>query len=202
MTALPPIALTGRLRSGKNAVADYLTETYGYTQFAFGDELKRHYHAIFGASETKPREGYQWFGQTMRQRDPDVWVRKCFEAIEREDGAFFRGGYSLINTKTDETLISVPANPLRPVITDIRQPNEFERCRSEGFVIIRITAPESLRIDRAIKSADNFALSDLTHDTESHVDKFAADYEIVNDGTLADLYAKVDAIIAEVAANG
>ena len=189
---LPPIALTGRLRSGKNAVADYLTETYGYTQFAFGDELKRHYHAIFGDTETKPREGYQWFGQTMRQRDPDVWVRKCFDNINAKSSAIAYA-QSLITVEPPLKL-----RQFRPVITDLRQPNEFERCRSEGFVIIRITAPESLRIDRAIKSADNFALSDLTHDTESHVDKFAVDYEIVNDGTLADLYAKVDAIIAEV----
>ena len=185
---LPPIALTGRLRSGKNVVADYLTENYGYTQFAFGDELKRHYHATFGETETKPREGYQWFGQTMRQRDPDVWVRKCFDKIAFYSGLIQRGQ---LHTPFPNA-----------VITDLRQPNEFEACKRQGFVIIRITAPESVRIDRAIKSADNFALSDLTHDTESHVDKFAVDYEIANDGTLAELYAKVDAIIAEVAANG
>lgn len=184
---LPNIALTGRMRSGKNAVADYLTQNYGYTQFAFGDELKRHYHAIFGATETKPREGYQWFGQTMRERDPDVWVRKCFDKIAFYSGLIQRGQ---LHTQFPNA-----------VVTDLRQPNEFERCRSEGYVIIRVTAPEALRIDRAIKSADSFALRDLTHDTESHVDGFAVDYEIVNDGTLAELYAKVDAIMAEVSRN-
>ncbi|PAD72423.1 adenylate kinase [Paenibacillus campinasensis] len=179
----PHIAITGLLRSGKNAVADYLTQNYGYTQFAFGDELKRYYHELFGPSETKPREGYQWFGQTMRERDPDIWVRKCFERINGREYLedYWAEMYGL--------------RSFRAVISDLRQPNEFDRCRSEGYTIIRVTAPEALRIDRAIKSADNFALADLTHDTESHVDSFAVDYEIVNDGTLADLYAKVDGII-------
>ena len=187
MTLLP-IALTGRLRSGKNAVADYLTETYGYTQFAFGDELKRDFHRRYREipHDPKPRAGYQFHGQFMREHyGENIWLDACFDNIRYAATCPVSGD-----------------DNLRPVITDLRQPNEFDRCRSEGFVIIRITAPESVRIDRAIKSADNFVLSDLTHDTESHVDKFAADYEIINDGTLADLYAKVDAIIAEVATNG
>lgn len=179
----PDIAITGLLRSGKNAVADYLTQNYGYTQFAFGDELKRYYHELFGPSETKPREGYQTFGQFCRERDPDIWVRKCFEDI-----GLWRAGYEYLYN-----------SPFRAVISDLRQPNEYVRCRSEDFVIIRVTAPEALRIDRAIKSADTFNLRDLTHETESHVNTFAVDYEIVNDGSLAELYAKVDEVMRKVA---
>lgn len=183
----PDVAITGLLRSGKDAVAEYLAREYGYTRFAFGDELKRYYHELFGATDTKPREGYQWFGQTMRERDPDIWVRKCFENIEetREDFELYpyENNYALF----------------RAVISDLRQPNEYDRCRSEGYVIIRVTAPEALRIDRAIKSADMFNLRDLTHETESHVNTFAVDYEIVNDGTLAELYAKVDEVMRKVA---
>ncbi|WP_054955023.1 hypothetical protein [Paenibacillus dakarensis] len=183
---LPNIALTGRLRSGKNAVADYLTANYGYTQFAFGDALKRHYHDIFGETETKPREGYQSFGQFCRQYDPEIWLRKCFDFIAAFKYAIDSGVYTPWPNA---------------VITDLRQPNEFDRCRAEGYAIIRITAPEWLRIDRAVGSKDTFTLAELTHDTESHVDTFAVDYEIVNDGTLAELYAKIDAIIAEISRN-
>lgn len=185
---LPNIALTGRLRSGKDTAAAYLVERYGYVRFAFGDELKRYYHELFGETETKPREGYQWFGQAMRQRDPDVWVRKCFEQIAEE--AADRRPLTKYN--------GFP--PLRAVITDLRQPNEFERCRSEGYVIIRINCPESLRIHRAIESADKFALADLTHETEQHVDSFAVDYEVNNADTVDDLYAQIDAILTEVSA--
>jgi dephospho-CoA kinase len=198
---LPNISLCGKLRSGKDSVAAYLVRQYGYTRFAFGDELKRYYHELFGETGTKPREGYQWLGQTMRQRDPDVWVRKCFSAIDTEDKRFYRGHHQVLNSKTREVLIDVPANPLRAVITDLRQPNEYDRCRVEGFVIIRVNAPEGVRINRAVESADTFNLADLRHETESHVDTFAVDYVINNDGTLAELHAQIDAIMAQVSAD-
>lgn len=169
---IPKIALTGEARSGKSIVADYLVGKYGFTRYAFGDELKRLAHLIFDdVSEfSKPRRLYQFFGQMCREYDPEVWIRKTFEKIYTD-------------------------NPEDILIEDLRQPNEYDRCRSEGYVIIRVTAPESLRIDRAIKSGDTFNLRDLTHDTESHVRSFDVDYEIVNDGTLAELYAKVDEVI-------
>jgi dephospho-CoA kinase len=178
---LPNIALTGAMRSGKDTVADYLVANYGYTRFAFGDALKRYANEIFDVDESaaKPRELYQWFGQTMRERDPDVWVRKCFDDIRYSRDCFVTGD-----------------DNQRAVISDLRQPSEYARCRAEGYVIIRVKAPESLRIHRAIESADKFALSDLTHDTESHVDGFAVDYEVENGGTLAELYRQIDAVMA------
>ncbi|UKS30183.1 adenylate kinase [Paenibacillus sp. HWE-109] len=159
----------------------YLAEKYGYQRFAFGDELKRYYHELFGNSTTKPREGYQWFGQTMRQRDPDVWVYKCFDQIRgmRQQAAKY------------------------PVaITDLRQPNEYERCRAEGYVIIRVNAPEGERFNRAVASADTFNYVDLRHETESHVDTFAVDYEFENSGSLAELHVKIDAILTGVSGYG
>ena len=187
--APPPIALTGLLRSGKDSVADYLVRQYGYTRFAFGDELKSYAHELFGGDPaSKPRELYQWFGQAMRQRDPNIWVRKCFEDIRN-----YRGVYEI------EYAAGFVSNPLRPVITDLRQPNEYERCRAEGYVIIRVTAPEDIRLERARQAGDAFRAEDLAHDTESHVAGFAVDYEIENAETMAELYAKVDAVMAGVA---
>jgi dephospho-CoA kinase len=178
---LPNIGICGGLRSGKDTVGDYISQNYGYTQFAFGDELKNDFHRRYPEipRDPKPRIGYQTHGQLMRRLiDEDIWVWKCFAEIKRVYYAHI---------------------PFRAVITDLRQPNEYDRCRAESYVIIRIKAPETLRIGRAIQSADTFNLRDLTHDTESHVDSFTVDYEIVNDGTLAELYAKVDAIMRELA---
>jgi len=188
----PNIALTGLMRSGKDALADYLTQNYGYTRFAFGDELKRYTHELFGEPDGKPRELYQWFGQTMRERDPDIWTRKCFEDIMES--------YEMVARKVYAGGVFHP--PFRAVISDLRHPNEYDRCRSESYVIIRVTAPESVRIDRAVKSSDTFNLRDLTHDTESHVEGFEVDYEVVNDGTLAELYAQIDVIMTQLTTEG
>lgn len=183
------IALTGKFRSGKDAVAHHLALEHGYTQFAFGDELKRYYHELFGDAEEKPREGYQWFGQNMRERDPNIWVRKCFDDIverQRSIAAKYANGGRWGATP-----------PFRVVISDLRQPNEFDRCRAEGYTIIRVNCPDELRIERARAAGDAFKPEDLTHDTEQHVDTFAVDYEVQNDGTLDELYAQIDAIIAQ-----
>lgn len=163
------IALTGKFRSGKDTVAEYLVEQYGFTKYAFGDELKFYAHELFGELTGKQRELYQWFGQTMRQRDPDIWVRKCFEAIG--------------------------SNPWKVVISDLRQPNEYKRCRKEGFVIIRVNAPEWLRVERAEAAGDEFDESTLHHETERYVDTFPVDYDVYNTGTFEELYRQIDRIM-------
>ena len=170
------IAITGKMRSGKDAVAGYLVENYGFTRYAFGDELKRYAHELFGPSPAKPRELYQWFGQTMRERDPDIWVRKCFEKIEEDRRRAV----------------------VRPVITDLRQPNEYERCRAEGFVIIRVNCRDEIRLERMKEAGDLFTEADLEHETETHVDTFAVDFEISNNGLILHTYEQIDVIMREL----
>ncbi|ANY67715.1 hypothetical protein BBD42_15510 [Paenibacillus sp. BIHB 4019] len=186
--ALPNIALTGGLRAGKDAVAAYLTQKYGYTRFAFGDgirEVTRRLYPEMYANGEKPRALLQGFGQMAREFDQNVWINDMYRRIEvaQIDCDNDNGNYSY---------------PFRAVISDLRQPNEYARCRAEGYAIIRVNAPDSLRIQRAVDSADTFQLSDMTHDTESHANGFAVDYEVENGGTLADLYAKIDEIMAEI----
>jgi dephospho-CoA kinase len=201
VTVLPNIAITGHLRSGKDEIGNRLSQRYGYVRFAFGDGIKdvcrRLYPDQFTdavGNDVKPRGLLQGVGQALRQFDPDVWVRQCFDKIAwmRDDcEAAQRGFLQHSNGR-------IPLIQFRAVITDLRQPNEYARCRAEGFVIIKVASQSALRIHRAATGGDTFKLADLTHETESHVDGFAADYEIVNDGTLDELYAKVDEIMAEL----
>ncbi|MDQ0168741.1 adenylate kinase [Paenibacillus tundrae] len=181
MTALPNIGLIGRLRSGKDTAADYLASKYGYTAFAFGDELKRDFHRRYREipRNPKPRVGYQMHGQLMREYYGEgVWVDACFENVDAHKLSF-----------SDPD--NVPA-----VITDTRQLNEAVRLKSAGYVLIRVEAPEALRIQRAIKSGDRFNLRDLTHGTETALDGFSADFTVTNDGDLAHLYRQIDEIVA------
>ncbi|MEK3836477.1 adenylate kinase [Paenibacillus sp. FSL R7-0128] len=180
---LPNVGLTGRLRSGKDTVGDYLASKYGYTQFAFGDALKRYAHEIFGhpAPGTKPRELYQWFGQTMRQRDPDVWVRKCLVNIDAH--------------RAHSNAVRGPGE-FRAVITDTRQPNEYEALSARSYVLIRVEASDGLRIQRAVESGDTFAYTDLAHGTETALDGYAANFTVTNDAGLAELHAQIDEIMS------
>jgi dephospho-CoA kinase len=178
------IALTGKLRAGKDVCSNHLYIKYGFNRIAFGEALKKEAHAVFPwiSQSSKPRALYQQFGQLMREIDPDVWVKHAERAVK---GAIdFR-----VNTGAERVGI---------VLTDVRQANEVAWCRENGFTLIRVTAPDEVRIARAIEAGDDFTMHDLAHETELAIDGFAVDYEIVNDGSVDDLKAQVDAIVADI----
>lgn len=179
------IALTGKMRSGKDTVAMHLAFEHGFEYpIAFGDKLKRTFHELFPwvSAQSKPREGYQRFGQLIREEfDENVWVKHLASTVELlEDSRKTRG----------------------IVITDLRQPNEYEWCHANGFIIVRVTAPDELRIARAKAAGDVFTDDELSHETERYVDEFEADYEIVNDGTVDELKAKIDELMNEIRRKG
>ena len=178
------IALCGKLRSGKSLVGNHLHIRHGFDEVAFGDALKRTVGDVFPwmTGLNKPRALLQQYGQLMREIDPDVWVS---HAERKVNGTIdFR-----VNTGADRVGI---------VITDLRQQNEYDWARANGFTIIRVTAPDDIRIARAIKAGDNFSENDLEHVTESAIDGFAVDYEIVNDGSVDDLQRKIDEIMEAI----
>jgi dephospho-CoA kinase len=182
------LALTGRIRSGKDTVADYLAEKYAFEKFAFAGAMKFYLHRLFPhiPSDPKPRRAYQVFGEGLRNLDlpgaADVWVDACLRQVD---------AHTWWHAEVDERGANV-------VITDLRTPREYERLRAEGFTIIRVTAPDQLRMDRAVEAGDDFTVHDFAHETELHVDSFEVDYEIVNDGTVEELKAKVDEVIAKI----
>jgi len=173
------LALCGKLRSGKSLVAGYLSLMHDFQPFAFGDALKNAFHRAFPQipRQPKPRAYYQSFGQWARTTiDENVWI----DATMRKVGEY------------------LSQNCLRILIEDVRQQNEYDRLKREGFVFVRITAPDELRIERAKKDGDDFAEADLVHETETFVDSFEVDYEVANDGTVDELCAKVDKVIRQL----
>jgi dephospho-CoA kinase len=178
------IALTGKMRSGKDTVANHLYIRHSFNRVAFGDALKKNAHATFPwVSEfSKPRALYQQFGQLMRQIEPNVWIKHAEQAVK---GAI-------------DFHVNTGAEKVGVVITDVRQQNEVDWCRANGFTLIRVTAPDEDRIARAKIAGDDFNEADLEHETESHIDSFDCDYEIVNAGSLDDLKAQIDAILAQI----
>jgi hypothetical protein len=185
----PPIklALCGRLRSGKDTAARYLTLFYDFQPFAFADPLKRYLHEIFPhvPREPKPRRLLQLFGQKMREIDPDVWINLTMRQIDE-----------YLRQHTCDRC--EPVLKPRVLISDCRQQNEFDRLRAEGFVFIRINADDKLRIKRAIEAGDKFTAEDLVHETELLVDMFPIDYEVLNNGSTTELYAQLDVIMRDL----
>ncbi|MDT3698601.1 MAG: hypothetical protein RO469_04165 [Thermincola sp.] len=109
------LALTGKMRSGKDTIAEYLIRQYNFKRFAFGDGIRKVCSEMFPeiVAQGKPRWLYQGIGQDLRKYDPDVWVKWLFREMERNP-------YPWI------------------VVTDLRQPNENDALVEAGFIIIKV----------------------------------------------------------------
>lgn len=173
------LAFVGKARSGKDTMGNYVIKNYGAHRFAFGDPLKEYAKELFPQyfeNGRKPRWILQKLGQAMREIDPDIWVRLTFNAIYKGE----RGGMEDF------------------CLTDARQPNEIERLRKEGFILIRVNAPDKLRIQRMIENGDNFKPEDLKHETEIMIDTYDVDYEIQNNGNLFEAFKQLEIILDKI----
>ena len=201
------IAICGQLRAGKSTVSEHLVHNHGFQPVSFGAELKSHADKLFAFSDVyksepivvddeqfggtrtigkrKPRRLFQDFGEKMRELDPNIWI-----------------GHAAEKVRLIELIATANGEQARIVIDDLRQPNEYEWARANGFTIIRVEASEDLRLKRAEQAGDSFSADDLAHDTEQHVDGFIVDYTIINDGNLVDLRRHIGEIMDEIKAKG
>jgi len=164
------IAVTGQMRTGKDTIAQAISQYLnhaGYSVFphTFGESLKAVATQLFPEEfkdGKKPRELFQWLGQTMRQRNEDVWINQVNQAI------------SELNELSNDSDITHVAH----IITDLRQPNEYEYCKMNNFIIIKVTCDDEVRIKRMQELDDNFKVDDLNHETELHINYFNPDYTL------------------------
>lgn len=174
-----------RAQSGKDSSGEYLVKEFGFRRVAFADPLKRAAMEIFGFTNAQcygtkadketidprcgftPRYALQTLGEKMRVIFGDEVWVKAAEAQI----------ISTVPTKTHDTVDRV-------VITDVRYENEAAMIRRNGGVVVRIDRP---------------SLGPLTdtHPSETSMEGFEYDEVIVNDGTIQDLYAKVQKIFME-----
>lgn len=168
------IGLVGKAGTGKDTVADYLMAVYGFNKFAFAYRLKEIDYELFGPTVGKDRKRLQQFGQFCRTIDPDVWVNQLHKQVKDYHGNI--------------------------VITDIRQPNEYQYCVDNGFIIIKIVCDDEIRTQRMIDRGDIFKPEDLQHETERFIDQFDYDFLVDNNGTFNDLVTQVDCILEDIKA--
>ena len=80
------IALTGRMRSGKDTMGRYLIDRHCFTRYALGDGVRLTSNILYPevVAKGKPRHLYQAVGQAMRGIDPNVWIKYMARNIERD----------------------------------------------------------------------------------------------------------------------
>lgn len=167
------IALIGGARTGKDTIATYLRSKATFKRLAFGDAMKRRLYATFTdlPKEPKPRKAMIQFAQACREIDPDVWVKHLEQELRVLEAMKYQNF----------------------VITDVRQANEIKFCRDNGFIIVKVEAPQEVQVERASAGGEDL-------DTNNVLDAYALtikdyDYKIINDGSLLDLYNKIDNLL-------
>ena len=172
------IGITGKARSGKDAIAKFAWSQYGFTRIAFADPVKMAAQAKFGLTieqtwrdELKevviphwgmtPRQIFQMEG-TEAGRDVfgnDLWIKR------------FMLSYNLLKDTDD---IIVP---------DVRFDNEAYAIKALGGIIIEVRRGQA-----------GLSGSAASHVSESGL-SLPADYVIENEGTLEELHEKFEAIV-------
>lgn len=180
------IVLISEAGGGKDFISDYLVRKYGYTRYAFADNVKLlaevWFPELYGNGDSKPRWLLQALGTKFREIDKDVWIKAMLDNIDS-------------NHETAKKSVEAVEHV---VVTDCRMPNEYEALKERGFTFIRISVDEDVRLERLVERGDLFSKDDLNHHTESFYNSFECDYEIHNNGSIQEVYDSIDNIIGEI----
>jgi len=184
---LPNIALTGKMRAGKDEVCKIL-KSFGFdiVRLSFGDFMKKHFYDTFPhiPREPKPIKLFQQYGQAMRAIYENVWVDKTMAYME----------------EVKRTRALAGLQPPTFVVTDVRQPNEYKAVRDAGFLVVKVEAPEEVRIRRMLALGETVSEEILNAETEQHVDTFDVDYVLHNSGSYDDLKKAVVEMVYQIQA--
>lgn len=112
---------------GKDTVADYICQKYGFEKLAFADELKNICYQIGwnGEKDEKGRRLLIDIGNSARKYDKDVWVKKIISKILKDKDKNY-------------------------VISDCRFANEYKNIKSLFKEVYLIGITSTIRGDRRL----------------------------------------------------
>lgn len=172
------VAVYGKFRSGKSEVCSIISNSIECDLFDFGDALKECVAIVYPKSVNKPKDRGRLikFGQHLRKLDENIWVN----IVE----------HKILNTKSRNILV-----------TGVRQQNEYEMLKDQGFIFIRVDANEDIRIERCIANGDYFNKEYMYNSTETELEQFVPDYIVKNENDLKELEFNIKNILSEIISN-
>jgi len=201
------IGVTGLAQHGKDTVGRYLVENYGFQRFAFADTLKSMalaldpwvvYMGTDAITEVVPEPlRLSWLVDAIgwEQAKRNTEVRRFLQVLGTEGVRDHLGENTWVQAVQDQLVqadvledavgYGIYSGSKHGVITDTRFPNEAEFVRQFG-TLVRVFRPN---FDNGL---------DQSHPSERSVMSLQADFTLVNDGTVQDLYAQVDDYMAQM----
>lgn len=179
------IAICGLKRSGKDMVANYISARHGHSHIKIASTLKQMTKIAFNLtdneveSESKDRVHETW-GVSPRVLMDFLGTHVFQHEIGKVIPKYHNNRCFWINQ-----VLSAPNRSKHMVISDLRFEHEVDALRKH------MPNPNDLlilRIRREGTDASNFV-------SEMESEHLCVDHEITNDGTLLELYNKVDNIL-------
>lgn len=189
------IGIVGLIGSGKDTAAQRLVDKHGYRRDSFAKSLKDAVAAMFNWDremlEGGTKESREW-----RERPDAFWSQKFDKDVTprwvlQHFGTEVMRGHMYDGIWVDSCLGRYDGTPT--VISDTRFPNEVEQIRARGGKIIRVKKgpdPEwfTSYVEGNIQPAS-------VHSSEYVWARSEFDIVIENNGSIEDLYKKIDDLI-------
>ena len=175
------IAISGKMGSGKTALAHVLEDQYEFHKFSFADKLKQivmdlwdiPWENVFGKNKKESRKLMQDFGKKMREIDENVWINYILREVSARD------------TLTKEYGVkSIFGDNI--VIDDVRYKNEYTALKNAGFIMVRMDANSDIRKQRL---GEGF--SETGHLSETDLDDIT-DWDLVVQNHTNDLNTLIE----------
>ncbi len=202
------IAISGKLRSGKDTIASMICNKYTFDRYALADELRVFIKKIFKAKTIfEYQEILQYITDVIKSLPGDEYkineaIRWCFDAAmsnrknfiykENDKNRDILQFYGELVRKYEpsfwiQALFKKIDLSHNNIITDVRLLNEYMSLRNYGFSLVRVIASDDIRR----KLLGENRTTQINHSTETNLDNIETwDYIIYNNGDLADLEIK------------
>lgn len=176
------IGLAGRARVGKDTVARYLAAHLTLISYAFADPLKQALASMFhltaaqldGAEKEQP---LPWLGKSPRELMQLLGTEWGRDLVHPQLWLLLAEQNLQLLAEHDQAMKGV-------VIRDVRFDNEAAWVRSKGGVILHITRPDAAAV--------------ASHSSEAGIARCSSDFALANEGTLDELYDKLDSFISSL----
>ena len=178
------IGITGRKKSGKDTIGDYLVNKHNYTRYGFADPLKEGIQRMFGFTND------QIWGDDKEMIDP-FWGVSSREILQiagtelfqfelpKYIPAFQNIGRTIWVKRFEQWYKERYTTDRDVVVSDCRFLHEAEKIREMGGIILKVVRDTTLN-----------EFSD--HPSEVEMSKIVPDFVIDNNSTLDELYNNVE----------
>ena len=206
------IGICGFIGSGKDTVADYLTNFHEYRRESFANSLKDAVSMVFGWDRTM-LEGRTKQAREWREQKDEWWSNRLGMEITPRWVLQYWGTEVCRKAFHDDIWIASVENKLRNskddiVISDCRFPNEIKSIKEAGGIVVRVVrGPEPEWYDAAVSfncgpngnatwSLSKQKLDRLgIHASETAWVGTDFDFVLYNNSSIDDLYEQIREVI-------